>query len=158
MFEWAADSSSFLQNRHTCCCYIAEVSSRPSRENNASHFSLRRCHKTVAIHPWHGMKSNCRYSFVFFCCFLFLSCFCGLSDQLSNSYLYGWIDCSFKPEGKSLFSKNMSTTVGLLNNWNPAGNVPGGNKNWDTERHQRTMWSSVSEGVFNKPDVRYNSA
>ncbi len=57
--------------------------------------------------------------------FMFLWAF----RQLSNSYLYDWIDCSFKPEGKSLFSKNVSTTVGLLNNWNTAGNVPGGNKN-----------------------------
>lgn len=157
VFEWAADSSSFLQNRHTRCCYTAEVSSRPSRENNASQFSLRRCHKTVAIQPCHGMKSNCRHSFVSFLLFSFLSCFCGLSDQLSNSYLCDWIDCSFKPEGKSLFSKNVSTTAGLLNNWNITRSVPGGNENWDTGRHKRTMLSFVFRKCIHKANWRYNA-
>lgn len=118
VFEWTADSPSLLQNRHGRCRRTAEVSSRPSRENNASRFSLRRRHKTVAIQPWHGMKSNCWRSF---CSFLFLRVF-GLSDRLSNRYLYNWMDCKeFKARRrKFVFPKwCLTKTTGALQEiWN----------------------------------------
>lgn len=158
VFEWAADSSSFLQNRHTRCCYTAELSSWPSRENNASRFSLRRCHKTVAIQPWHRMKSNCRHSFMSFLLFSFsfmIFFFFFLLDQLRNSYLYHWIDRSEFQAGRQKFVfQKCVYYCWLAKQLEHCRKCALRGQNWDAERHEWTMWSRRCVHIA---DLKYNT-